>query len=186
MTQTSKRMANGKLNRAKAIWRSGRVTKPDYQHFCNQLHLHQQLVNQGSMEADDFRIAIETLMEQLTKSPSKNTDRPCPNQRTNAVERKRHNPPGGRTLRNPKPKERGCIGKGKKGERTDIIVLGGARIRKRYNKWQQIRRMRWDSLLNVKQSAESVAEGAAQITLTTQRMMPAPRRKKKLTEVCGF
>ena len=67
-----------------------------------------------------------------------------------------------------------------------MTIYGGVKIRKHYNKWQQSRRRQWDCMMNVKRSAESVAEGAAQVTLTTQKMMPAPRRKKKLADVCGL
>ena len=48
-TQKPKVMANSKFTRAKAMWQLGRVTKPDYQHICNQIHLHQQLVNEGRL-----------------------------------------------------------------------------------------------------------------------------------------
>ena len=62
-------MANSKFTGAKAMWQLGRVTKPDYQHFCNQIHLHQQLVNKGRIEPEAFQTAIGTLMEPLTKLP---------------------------------------------------------------------------------------------------------------------
>ena len=67
-TQKPKVIANSKFTRAKSMWQLGRVIKPDYQHLCNQIHLHQQPVNNGKMEPEAFQTAIGTLMKQLTKS----------------------------------------------------------------------------------------------------------------------
>ena len=68
-TEKPKVMANSKFTRAKSMWRLGRVTKPNYQHVCNQMHLHQQLNNEGRMETEAFKTEIGTLMKQLTKVP---------------------------------------------------------------------------------------------------------------------
>ena len=51
-------------------------------------------------------------------------------------------------------------------------------LRKLHNKWQRLRRKRWDYLLNNKRDAESGAEGAADLHPTTQRMIPTLRKKK--------
>lgn len=51
-------------------------------------------------------------------------------------------------------------------------------MRKYYNKWQRIRRKRWDQLLSNKRDAASVVEGAAELNPTTQRLIPAPRKRK--------
>ena len=58
------------------------------------------------------------------------------------------------------------------------IIPGGVRMRKHYNKWQRLRRKRWDRLLNNKRDAESVAEGAAETHPTTQRLISAPMMRK--------
>ena len=68
-------------------------------------------------------------------------------------------------------------------ERT---ILGGDRTRKHYNKWQRIRRTQWDWLLDAKRDAASVAEGVSQMEPTTQRLKPAPQKKKKSARTYGF
>ena len=77
LTQNSKAMANGELTRANAMWQSGRVTKPNYQHICNQIHLHKQLVKKGRIELEAFQLApIGTLMEQLAQQTNIEGKRP--------------------------------------------------------------------------------------------------------------
>jgi hypothetical protein len=61
-------MANRKFTRAKVMGQVGKVTKLDYQHFYNQIYLHQQLVNEERMEPEAFQTAIGILTEQLTIS----------------------------------------------------------------------------------------------------------------------
>ena len=60
------------------------------------------------------------------------------------------------------------------------VVLGGTRIRKIGGR-RMTQRGRQDKLLNKKRTAVSVAEGVAEITCTTQRKMPALRKKRKHT-----
>jgi hypothetical protein len=110
-SQKPKAMANGELTRAKGMWRSGRVTKPDYHQICNQIHLHEQFVNEGQMEPEAFQIAIGTLMEQLIKSASGSKVRLDQKQRENTEGRQRHDPTGRRPTREPKPRGRGSYGK---------------------------------------------------------------------------
>ena len=78
---------------------------------------------------------------------------------------------------------------GKRVQCDGRIIPGGTRIRKHRNKWQRPRRKRWDLLLNKKQDAEFVAEGAAELHPTTQRMIPAPKKRKgkrNLRVINGF
>ena len=58
------------------------------------------------------------------------------------------------------------------------VALGGARIRKTGRR-RTAQRGRQEKLLNKKRTAVSAAEGAAEIARTTQRKMPAPRKKGK-------
>ena len=58
------------------------------------------------------------------------------------------------------------------------IIFGVTRMRKHHNKWQRLRRKRWDLLLDNKRDAEFVAEGAAQLNTTNQLMIPTPRKRK--------
>ena len=51
-------------------------------------------------------------------------------------------------------------------------------MRKHHNKWQKLRRKRWDRLLNNKRDAKSVAEGAVELHLTTQRLITDSRKMK--------
>ena len=162
------------------------MTKPDYQHFCNQIHLHQQLVNKGRMEQEAFQTAIGTLMKQLTKSISGSKFRSYPKQRTNRERRQQHDPPRRYSTREPRQGVCGNYGIGKQGQWTEKIILGGVGTRKHYKKWQQIRRKRWGWLLDMKRDVASVAEGVSYIELTTQRLQPAPWKKKKSARACGF
>ena len=59
-------------------------------------------------------------------------------------------------------------------------------MRKHDNKWQRLRRKRWDHLLNNERDAESVAEGAAELHPATQRLMPAPRKRKGKRNLTGY
>ena len=64
-------------------------------------------------------------------------------------------------------------------------IIRGVRMREYYNKWQRIRYRRQDLLLNEKRNTASVSEGALQTELTSQRLQPAPRRKKRTDGLCG-
>ena len=66
-----------------------------------------------------------------------------------------------------------------------MITPGSARMQKHHNRWQRLRRKRWDHILNNKRDAESLVEGAAELHLTTQRLIPAPR-KRKVTGIYGL
>ena len=69
----------------------------------------------------------------------------------------------------PRPvKRRQCDGR---------ITPGGVRMRKHHNKWQRLNKW-WDHLFNNKRDTESVAEGATELHLTIQRLIPAPRKRK--------
>ena len=59
-----------------------------------------------------------------------------------------------------------------------MITPGSARMQKHHNIWQRLRRKRWDHILNNKRDAESLVEGAAELHLTTQRLIPAPRKRR--------
>ena len=65
---------------------------------------------------------------------------------------------------------------------TRRVTLGGTRVRAKHSRWRFSQHSRRDRTLNKKQTAISAAKGAAQITLKTQRMIPAPRRKKQRQE----
>ena len=76
---------------------------------------------------------------------------------------------GPRPRRLPRPvKRRQC---------DDRITYGGVRMRKHHNKWQRLNKW-WDHLFNNKRDTESVAEGATELHLTIQRLIPAPRKRK--------
>ena len=62
------------------------------------------------------------------------------------------------------------------------VTLGGTRVRVKHSRWRISQRRGWDRTLNKKQTAISVAKGATELTLKTQRMVPAPRRKKQRQE----
>ena len=177
-TQEPKTTVDSELNRARDIWLMGRVSKWEYHHFCNQVHTYQQLLKEGSIHSEGFQRSIEILMEQLVRNTHWRKARSSQKQSPNNKGREPHGPPG-KCQPEPKPRMHGIYRRGKKGGHTEMEIYGGVKVRKHYNRWQRSRRRRWDSILNVKRSAESVAEGAAQVTLTTQRMMPAPKRKKK-------
>ena len=58
------------------------------------------------------------------------------------------------------------------------VILGGTRTGTKYSGWRNPQCIGQDRALNKKRTARSIAEGAAHITLTTQIMTPAPRKKK--------
>ena len=62
------------------------------------------------------------------------------------------------------------------------VTLGGTRVRAKHSRWWFSKRGGRDRTLNKNQTTISVAKGATQITLKTQRMIPAPRRKKRRQE----
>ena len=62
------------------------------------------------------------------------------------------------------------------------VTLGGTRVRAKHTRWRFSQHSGRDRTLNKKQTAISVVKGATQITLKTQRMIPAPRRKKRRQE----
>ena len=177
-TQEPKTKVDTELNRARDLWLMGRVSKWEYHHFCNQVHTCQQSLKEGRMQPEGFQRSIEILMEKLARNTQWRKARSCQKQSSNSKEKEQQGPPG-KCRPEPKPRVRGTYRRGKKGGHTEMTNYGGVKVRKHHNKWQRSRRRWWDSILNVKRSAESVAEGAAQVTLTTQRLMPAPRRKKK-------
>ena len=62
------------------------------------------------------------------------------------------------------------------------VTLGGTQVRAKHSRWRFSQHSGRDRTLNKKRTAISVAKGATQITLKTQRMIPAPRRKKRRQE----
>ena len=58
------------------------------------------------------------------------------------------------------------------------MALGCAMIRKTSRR-RTAQRGRQEKLLNKKRTAVSAAKGAAEIARTTQRKMPAPRKRRK-------
>ena len=173
-----KTKVDAELNRAREIWMMGRITKWEYHHFCNQVHACQQSLKVGSIQPEGFQRSVQIMMEQLVHDT--HWRKACSKQKQSPNNKGREPySPLGKCQPEPKPRMHGIYRRGKRGGHTEMAIYGGVKVRKHYNRWQRSRRRRWDSILNVKRSAESVAEGAAQVTLTTQRMMPAPRRKKK-------
>ena len=156
----------------------GRVTKWEYHHFCNQVHACQQSLKEGSIQPEGFQRSVQIMMEQLVHNT--HWRKACSKQKQSPNNKGREPySPLGKCQPEPKPRMHGIYRRGKRGGHTEMTIYGEVKVQKHYNRWQRSRRRRWDSILNVKRSAESVAKGAAQVTLTTQRMMPAPRRKKK-------
>ena len=157
------------------MWQAGEVTKPVYVHFCNRIHLF-DLQIKGGKDRGEARKAKQDLVTELVGSKAANRARDRPQQRKGQQARRRQASPrkpsaaAPRTSRLPRPVKR-RQGNGR-------IIPGGTRIRKYHNKWQRLRRKRWDSLLNNKRDANSVTEGAAELRPTTQRMTPAPRKRK--------
>ena len=170
------------LDRAREIWLMGRVTKWEYHHFCNQVHAYQQSLKEGSIQPEGFQRSVEIMMEQLARNTHWRKARSRQTQSTNNKGRETRSSPG-KCQPEPKPRMHGIYRRGKKGGHIEMTNYGGVKVQKHHNRWQRSRRRWWDSILNVKRSAESVAEGAAQVTLTTQRLMPAPRRKKKRKQI---
>ena len=62
------------------------------------------------------------------------------------------------------------------------VTLGGTRVRAKYSRWWISKHGGRYRTLNKKQKAISVAKGATEITLKTQRMIPAPRGKTRRQE----
>ena len=62
------------------------------------------------------------------------------------------------------------------------VILGGTQVRAKYSRWWFSQHGGRYRTLHKKQKATSVAKGATEITLKTQRMIPAPRRKTRIQE----
>ena len=175
-TRRRKSATSREVREAKALWRAGTVSKPEYVQFCNQIHLLDLQVSKGDMDGGVARRARQALLVDLVGCRAKSAAHKEPKQRTGAQTIRSRAPArmppstGYRPNKLPRPARRRQHG--------GRIIPGGVRMRKHHNKWQRLRRKRWDRLLNNKRDAASVAEGAAELHPTTQRLIPAPRKRK--------
>ena len=152
------------------------MTKPEYVQFCNRIHLLDLRASKGDMDREEAGRARQTLMAELAGSGTKGAAREEPRQRTGALTWSRQAPSRRPPATEPRPRRLPRPVKRRKYDGR--IIPGGVRTRKHYNKWQKLRRKRWDELLNSKRDAESVVKGAAELTQTTQRLIPAPRKRR--------
>ena len=164
------------------------MTKPAYVRFCNQIHLL-DLQAKGDKDGEVARKAKQDLLMELAGIKTMNQAQGQPKQQKGRQARIWQAPPRIPTVVG--PQTRRIPRQGKRRQCDVRIIPGETRIRKRHNKWQRLRlrRKQWDLLLNNKQDAESVAEGAAELHPITQRMIPAPRKRKgkrNLRVINGF
>ena len=146
-----------------------------YVRFCNQIHLLDLQIKRNK-NREEARKAKQDLVAELVGSKAAHRARDKQQQQKGQQARRQQAP-----LRKPSaaaPQTSRLTRPVKRRQDDGRIISGETRIRKHHNIWQRLRRKRWDHLLNNKRDAESVAEGAAKLDLTTQRLIPAPRKRK--------
>ena len=167
---------NEEVSKVKTMCRAGDVTKPECVRFCNQIPLFDLQASKEDKNREEARKAKQDLMMDFVGSKTTNRVQGKPKQQKRQQAWSQQAPPRKPTVAghelvgySDRKKRRQCDGR---------IIPGETRIRKHHNKWQRLRRNRWDYLLNNKRDTESTAEGAAELHPTTQRLIPAPRKRK--------
>ena len=181
-------------NFAKSLWRAGDISKPDYTTYCNNLHtLHQEYL-QGKMGLVKLQEGKQELLEAINKKrfstsysrnkKSINSSHPAVHptfilelskhseyhRRGSAHKMKiSHEAPNSRNRRRQKREHR--------------VAIGGSKVQGHRTAWWSRAHERVRQLLNQKRPAVSVVAGAAQRKPTTQRQLPARRRKRRWLSV---
>ena len=176
-TQQQKATTSKEVSEVRALWRAGKVTKPEYVKFRNQIHLLELQASKGDVDEEEARRVGQTLLADLVVgNGGKGAAHKRPEWCTRARKRRcrgaarRPSVPGPRPSMFPRPARRR--------QYSDRITPGGVRMRKHHTKWQRTRRKWWQQLLNNKRGPSSVAEDEAELNPTTQRLIPTPRRRK--------
>ena len=174
-TQQQKAETRKEVSKAKALWRLGKVSKPEYIQFCNRICLLELQASKGDMDKEEVMRIKQTLLASLAGSRRKSAAHQRPKRRTKARTRRCQG-----ATRRPSPRLRPSrLLRPARGRQYDKrITPGGVRMYKHHNKWQKTRRKWWQQLLNNKRDPASVTEGEVELNPTTQRLIPTPRNKK--------
>ena len=177
-------------NFAKSLWRAGDISKPDYTTYCNNLHtLHQECL-QGKIGPVKLQEGKQELLEAINKkrfSTSYSHNKKSINSFHPAVhptfilelskhsEHHRHGSARKMKISHEAPNSR----QHRRQKREHRVVLGGSKVQAHGTAWCSRAHERVRQLLDRKRPAVSVVAGAAQKMPTTQRQLPARRRKEQ-------
>ena len=197
-TKPTAQLANAstltRSNFAKSLWRTGDISKPDYTTYCNNLHaLHQEYLR-GKIGPIKLQEGKHKLLEAIKKkrfSTSYNPSKKSSNATTPAAhptfildlsKHSEHYRQGGaHKMKTSHDAPSSQLHRRQKREHQ--LVLGRGKVQGHRTAWWSKAHERVRLLLDRKRPAVSVVVGAAQTSPTTQRQLPARRRKRKWLSV---
>ena len=183
-------------NYPKFLWRIGKLSKPEYTDYCNNLHaLHQEYL-QGKIELDILQEGKQALMAPITKrfftSATHNNRSRQPSNSTSfpPLILKLAQPSGHSQHRSTfsiRASNKAPYTKQHRRRRKEYrVALRESTVQQQRIAWWSNVHVRCKQLLNRKRPAASVVIGAAQTTPLTQRQLPVKKRRKKQKDTTGM